>query len=82
MVRDVVNDIESEERRSAEEIEHAFDRHRDRVAAILIEPMQGEGGDNHFRPEFLAALRSYADERDALLLFDEVQTGFFGAGRP
>ena len=49
---------------------------------ILIEPMQGEGGDNHFRPEFLAALRKVADEREALLVFDEVQTGFYGTGKP
>src|SRR5262245_47193017 len=44
--------------------------------------MQGEGGDNHFRPQFLARLRQYADEKDCLLLFDEVQTGFFGSGKP
>jgi L-lysine 6-transaminase len=41
----------------------------------LIEPIQGEGGDNHFRPEFLQGLRRLADERGALLIFDEVQTG-------
>ncbi|MEY2747643.1 MAG: hypothetical protein RL112_2685, partial [Planctomycetota bacterium] len=40
------------------------------------------GGDNHFRPEFLAKLRRYADENEALLVFDEVQTGFFGSGKP
>ena len=52
------------------------------MAGILIEPMQGEGGDNHFRPEFLQKLRDYADEHEALLIFDEVQTGFFGSGKP
>jgi len=41
----------------------------------LIEPIQGEGGDNHFRPEFLQGLRRLADEHGALLIFDEVQTG-------
>ncbi|MBT5657627.1 MAG: aminotransferase class III-fold pyridoxal phosphate-dependent enzyme, partial [Phycisphaerae bacterium] len=40
------------------------------------------GGDNHFRPEFLAKLRQYADDHECLLLFDEVQTGFFGSGKP
>ena len=44
--------------------------------------MQGEGGDNHFRTEFLQALRTYANEFECLLLFDEVQTGFFGSGKP
>ena len=53
-----------------------------KVAAILIEPMQGEGGDNHFRTEFLAKLREYADKHQCLLIFDEVQTGFFGSGKP
>jgi len=78
----IVNDIEAEERRSCEEIEAAFRQFQGKVAAILIEPMQGEGGDNHFRPEFLAKLRRYADENEALLVFDEVQTGFFGSGKP
>jgi len=78
----VANDIEAEEERSAREIEAAFAKHAGRVAAILIEPIQGEGGDNHFRPEFLARLRRFADEHEALLVFDEVQTGFWGTGRP
>lgn len=78
----IANDIQAEEARAAREIEAAFERHPGRIAAIVIEPMQGEGGDNHFRPEFLATLRRYADEREALLVFDEVQTGFFGSGKP
>ena len=58
-----------------EEIEAAFARSPDGIAAILIEPIQGEGGDNHFRPEFLQQLRVAANEHDALLIFDEIQTG-------
>ena len=53
----------------------AFLDHPDEIAAIIIEPIQGEGGDNHFRPEFLQGLRDLADEAEALLIFDEVQTG-------
>ena len=41
-----------------------------------------KGGDNYFRNEFLEKLRQYADEREALLIFDEVQTGFYGSGKP
>jgi L-lysine 6-transaminase len=79
----IVNDIEAEERRSCEAIEKIFAGPEGRhVAAICIEPMQGEGGDTHFRPEFLAKLREYADEHEVLLIFDEVQTGFFGSGKP
>jgi L-lysine 6-transaminase len=52
-----------------------FQQNPDDIAGIIIEPIQGEGGDNHFRTEFLQALRDLADENDALLIFDEVQTG-------
>ena len=45
------------------------------IACIIIEPIQGEGGDNHFRPEFLIALKNLCLENDILLVFDEVQTG-------
>jgi L-lysine 6-transaminase len=62
------------------EVEQAFDADPHGIAAILIEPIQGEGGDNHFRPEFLLGLRRIADERDALLIFDEVQTGLGTTG--
>lgn len=78
----VANDVAAEERRSLDEIEAAFRADPRNIACILIEPMQGEGGDNHFRPEFLRELRRIADEKQALLIFDEVQTGFFGCGRP
>ncbi len=78
----VANDVEAEERRACDEIEAVFQQHGEKVAAILLEPMQGEGGDNHFRPEFFRKLRGYADEHEALLVLDEVQTGFFGSGKP
>jgi L-lysine 6-transaminase len=45
------------------------------IAALIIEPIQGEGGDNHFRAEFLQGLRQLCDRHDILLIFDEVQTG-------
>jgi L-lysine 6-transaminase len=48
---------------------------KNNVAAIILEPIQGEGGDNHFRPEFLQGLRSLADKYEAMLILDEVQTG-------
>jgi L-lysine 6-transaminase len=52
-----------------------------KVAAIVMEPIQGEGGDNHFRREFLAGMRELADRYEALLVFDEVQTGLGLTGR-
>lgn len=44
-------------------------------AAIIIEPIQGEGGDNHFSREFHKNLRWIADHKEMLLIYDEVQTG-------
>lgn len=81
--------LEGENLRATEGFEHAALAEIDRVydnlgqheiACILIEPMQAEGGDRHFRPEFLAALRKICDERDALLVYDEVQTGMGATG--
>lgn len=63
------------EEQSVAEIKKAFADNKDEIAAIIIEPIQGEGGDNHFRPEFMKQLRQLADENEALLIFDEVQTG-------
>jgi L-lysine 6-transaminase len=63
------------------EIQRAFAERKDDIACILIEPIQAEGGDNHFRPEFLRALLAIAHEHDALLAFDEVQTGMGLTGR-
>lgn len=68
-------DVEEREAAALAEAKQAFRDHPDRIAAIIIEPIQGEGGDNHFRPAFLQALRNLADEEEALLIFDEVQTG-------
>jgi L-lysine 6-transaminase len=51
------------------------------IAAIIIEPIQGEGGDNHFRAEWFHALRRICDESDVLLIFDEVQCGLGITGR-
>jgi len=51
------------------------------VAAILLEPVQGEGGDNHFTPEFWQGLRALADEFEVLLIADEVQSGMGLTGK-
>ena len=74
-------DVLAAEQRCEHALLRAFDERPHRIAAILIEPIQGEGGDGHFRPEFLRTLRRIADEREALLIFDEVQTGGGATGR-
>jgi L-lysine 6-transaminase len=73
--------LDEVEARSIAQIKQAFINDRDDIAAIIIEPIQGEGGDNHFRRSFLQTLRDLADENDALLIFDEVQTGVGITGR-
>lgn len=70
-----LDEITAVEIRAVEQIENAVRRAGEDIACLIIEPIQGEGGDNHFRPEFLAELRRLADEHDFLLVFDEVQTG-------
>ena len=52
-----------------------------RVAAFVIEPVQGEGGFTVAPPEFLRALRALCDEHGILLIADEVQSGFARTGR-
>ena len=63
------------------QIKQAFHENKDDIAAIIIEPIQGEGGDNHFRAEFFRALRQLADENEAMLILDEVQTGIAMTGK-
>ena len=65
-----------DEERAIWEIEDAIYRNENRIAAIIIEPIQGEGGDNYFSPDFFQFLREVADENDIMLMFDEVQTGW------
>jgi L-lysine 6-transaminase len=77
---EVTAEVERVERQAVGEIERAVHEHPHDIAGLIIEPIQGEGGDNHFRPEFLRRLRQLADEHEFLLIFDEVQTGFGTTG--
>jgi len=72
--------IEREKKCEAEIMQFVRERGID-MAAIIIEPIQGEGGDNHFRGEWLQTLRRICDENEMLLIFDEVQCGACVTGR-
>ncbi|MDG1753385.1 MAG: L-lysine 6-transaminase [Rhodothermales bacterium] len=74
-IEEHIDDIVRREQVSLNQARHYFDSMKDEIACIIIEPIQGEGGDNHFRKEFLQALKDLCMEYDALLIFDEVQTG-------
>ncbi|PWS26090.1 L-lysine 6-transaminase [Pedobacter yonginense] len=63
------------EETSIAQIKQAFAENKDEICAIIIEPIQSEGGDNHLREEFLIQLKTLADENEAFLIYDEVQTG-------
>jgi len=70
-----LEDLERAENNSINEIENAIASNPDDISSILLEPIQGEGGDNHFRTEYLKRIREICDNNDIMLIFDEVQTG-------
>jgi len=69
------------EEQSIAEIKKAIADNKDDIACMILEPIQGEGGDNHFRKEFFEQLRTICDENEMLLIFDEVQTGVGMTGK-
>ena len=74
-------DVIAREQKAESEIRHFIDQRGIDICAIIIEPIQGEGGDNHFRGEWLQKLRTICDENEMLLIFDEVQCGMGATGR-
>jgi L-lysine 6-transaminase len=78
---EVERDVAAAEQRALEQVAGAFEDNPDDIAAIIIEPVQAEGGDNHFRPAFLQALERFADEHEAFFIVDEVQTGIGLTGK-
>src|SRR4051812_16402978 len=68
-------EVAGREAKAEEEIRRVIAERGADIAAIIIEPIQGEGGDNHFRAEWLKKLREICDKNEMLLIFDEVQTG-------
>src|SRR5438309_2265998 len=74
-------DVIAREKKCEQEIRDKIDQNKIDICAIIIEPIQGEGGDNHFRGEWLQMLRKICDENEILLIFDEVQCGMGVTGR-
>ncbi|MGW2719131.1 L-lysine 6-transaminase [Streptomyces sp. NPDC001492] len=68
-------EVEEAEQRALAQARRAFEAHPHDVACFIAEPIQGEGGDNHMRSEFLRAMQALCHEYDALFVLDEVQTG-------
>jgi L-lysine 6-transaminase len=78
---EVEREVAAAEEEALDQIRKAFADHPDDVAALIIEPIQGEGGDNHFRGEFLRALARICRENECFFIVDEVQTGVGLTGR-
>jgi L-lysine 6-transaminase len=70
-----LKDVKEREKQAVVEIKNAVAQNPDDIAALIIEPIQGEGGDNHFRKEFFQELRKLCDEHDMMFIVDEVQSG-------
>jgi L-lysine 6-transaminase len=75
-------EVRAAEEHALRQAERAFARYPHDVAAFIAEPIQGEGGDNHMRGEFLQAMQELVHANDALFLLDEVQTGGGTTGTP
>src|SRR5881398_3176908 len=74
-------DVIAREQQAEREIHQFIEQRNIDICAIIIEPIQGEGGDNHFRGEWLQKLRKISDENHMLLILDEVQCGMGVTGR-
>jgi L-lysine 6-transaminase len=75
-------DVSRLEDQAIAEAEAAFATHGPDIAAFIAEPIQGEGGDHHFRPSFLQRMQHLVHDHDALFIVDEVQTGVGMTGTP
>lgn len=69
------------EKQSLYEIKQAIHDNKDDIAGLIIEAVQGEGGDNHFRKEYFMQLRQICNENDIMFIIDEVQTGIAMTGK-
>jgi L-lysine 6-transaminase len=74
-------EVQQQQKESLDSIQTHLQNHGDDIAAIVIEPIQCEGGDRHIPIPFFAGLRQLADRFNVLLIFDEVQTGFGATGK-
>ncbi len=75
-------ELRAAEERALRQAAEAFERYPHDIAAFIAEPIQGEGGDNHMRAEFLQAMQDLVHSNDALFIVDEVQTGVGTTGSP
>lgn len=81
MEEDNLQKVLRDEQESIQQIEHIFEEREQDIACLILEPVQCEAGDHHFRPQFHRELRRLCDQHDVLMIYDEVQTGFGSTGK-
>ncbi|RMZ78577.1 hypothetical protein DV738_g3794, partial [Chaetothyriales sp. CBS 135597] len=80
-LEDHVQENKAEVERCLAEVEETIKTFHNPVAAVIVEPIQSEGGDNHAPAEFFRGLREITRKLDVLLIVDEVQTGVGATGK-
>ncbi len=75
------DDLKEREKLALKQAKNAIYREGSDIAAMIIEPIQGEGGDNHFRSEFLKDLQDLCNENEIMFIVDEIQTGMGLTGK-
>tara|TARA_B100000029_G_scaffold291612_1_gene285196 strand:+ start:6265 stop:7584 length:1320 start_codon:yes stop_codon:yes gene_type:complete len=73
--------VQTLETKAINEIKNAIFKYGNKIASFILEPIQGEGGDNHFRKEFFQKIREICNEEEIILIFDEVQSGMGITGK-
>lgn len=81
LTEESINHTIGKEKEAVRQIEEALANNPNDIACIILEPIQAEGGENHFRKEFFKQLREICDKHEILLILDEVQTGLAMTGK-
>lgn len=76
-----LNSVKNLERKALDQIKNCIFEYGNNIAALILEPIQGEGGDNHYRSEFFHSIRELCDENEIILVFDEIQSGMGITGK-
>ncbi|MGC8681448.1 MAG: aminotransferase class III-fold pyridoxal phosphate-dependent enzyme, partial [Thermoplasmata archaeon] len=76
-----IKKVEELEKKSLDEMEKAIKENPDDIAAFIIEPIQGEGGDNHFRKEYFKEVEKITKKNEIMFIVDEVQSGMGITGK-
>lgn len=79
---EVLAEVQEAEDETLASLDRILSEQGPEIAALILEPIQCEGGDRYFRTEFLTALQGKCRSADVLFILDEVQTGFFSTGKP